>query len=350
MHAASATTEIQLSIHGTEMTFTTNSRELAHSVESLLRHFSCHVSYHGVTTQPLQLQFYAVQHRRDIPVRVSSKALLLHSGSGLVLGRASHATWRCDIYSAQGVLFADFHEEGLVVIDGRSLSAQGYLVRPEDMSPDIRNSFVHFAMTELLKRCGIFTFHATALEYKGKGVLIPGFSGRGKTTSFLSLLRAGYRYLSDDHPFFRETDSGVELLPYPLRINVTDQTVSFFPELRNAPPSLLHSGTPKRYFYAEDLYSNPLGQSCKPAVILFPTVVDSPHSCLEPLSKKLAMEMILPHSLLVYEPEVAREEFKALVRLIQETDCYRLHFGRDVLDLPWLVTPLLDNHSMKKAS
>lgn len=346
MYATSATTEIQLSVHGTELTFTTNSRELAHSVESLLRHFRCQM----LTTEPVHMQFSAVERRSDIPIRISGKALLLHSGSGLVIGCGGQTTWRCDIYTDRSVLFADFHEEGLVVIDGRSLSAQAYLVRPEDMAPDIRNSFVHFAMTELLKRRGVFTFHATALEYQGSGVLIPGFSGRGKTTSFLSLLRSGYRYLSDDHPFFRVTESGVELLPYPLKINVTDQTISFFHELRNAPPSVMRAGIPKRYFYAEDLYPNPLGQPCTPAIILFPSVVDAPYSCLEPLSKKLALEMILPHSLLVYEPDVAREEFKALARLIQQTDCYRLHFGRDVVDLPWLVTPLLKKHLMKQAS
>ncbi len=346
MNANSSTRDIPLSIHGTEMTFSTNSRELADSVESLLRYFRCQT----LATAPMPMQFNAVQRRSDIPIRVSGKAVLLHSGSGLVIGCDGRTTWRCDIYSDRGVLFADFHEEGLVVIDGRSLSAQAYLVRPEDMAPDIRNSFVHFAMTELLKRRGVFTFHATALEYQGSGVLIPGFSGRGKTTSFLSLLRAGYRYLSDDHPFFRITQGGVELLPYPLKINVTDQTISFFPELRNAPPAVLRAGTPKRYFCAEDLYPNPLGQPCAPSVILFPAVVDAPYSCLEPLSKKVALEMILPHSLLVYEPEVAREEFKALARLIQQADCYRLHFGRDVVDLPWLVTPLLEKHSMKKAS
>ena len=66
------------------------------------------------------------------------------------------------------------------------------------------------------------------------------------------------------------------------------------------------------------------------------------HSCLEPLPKRLALEMILPHSLLVYDTEVARREFQALVRLVEQADCYRLHFGRDVMDLPWLVTPLLE--------
>jgi hypothetical protein len=338
MSVMSTTSELLLSIHGIEIRFATNSPELMDSVETLLHHFLSSVT----APRPTLMQFDAVDDRRDIPFLIPSTALLLYSGSGLAIGPDRQTTWRCDMYSDKGLLIADFHDEGLVVVDGALHTAQGYLVRPESMAPDIRVSFVHFAMTELLKRRGLYTFHATALEHNGRGVLIPGFSGRGKTTSFLSLLRSGYRYLSDDHPFFRLNGTRVEILPYPLKINVTNQTISFFPELRTAPPSVLHPGTPKHYFYAEDLYPGPLGAPCEPAVIIFPFVVDSSHSCLEPLSKKVALEMILPHSLLVYDPEVARREFQALARLIEQTDCYRLHFGRDVMDLPWLVTPLLE--------
>lgn len=344
MSLGSTTNELLLSVHGVEMRFTTNSPELANSVEAVLHHFQCKVLDAG----PLLMKFDAVERRDQIPVRISHTAKSLHSGSGLVIGPDRQVTWLCDIYSEGALLIADFHEEGMVVIDGPSQTAQGYLVRPDIMPPDVRVSFVHFAMTELLKRRGLYTFHATALEHKGQGVLIPGFSGRGKTTSFLSLLRSGYRYLSDDHPFFRLRGTRVELLPYPLKINVTDQTVAFFPELRTASPSVLRSGFPKRHFYAQDLYPWPVGQPCEPAVILFPQVVDSPYSCLEPLSKKLAMEMILPHSLLVYDAEVARLEFQALARLVQQADCYRLHFGRDVMDLPWLVTPLLDKRQASR--
>ena len=53
----------------------------------------------------------------------------------------------------------------------------------------------------------------------------------------------------------------------------------------------------------------------------------------ELLSKQEALKTILPHCLLVYDPDVARQEFVALTQLVQQTDCYRLHFGRDVLDL-----------------
>lgn len=237
----------------------------------------------------------------------------------------------------------------MVVVDGVSLSVHGYLVRPESMAPDTRVSFVHFGMTELLKRRGLYTFHATALEKNGRGILIPGCSGRGKTTACLSLLRSGYRYLSDDHPFFLLENERVELLPYLLKINVTDNTVSFFPELRDTSASVLYAGVPKRYFYAEDIYPGPLGASCEAAVILFPKVINSSHSCVESLSKRKALELILPHSLLVYDAKVGRREFQTLVQLVEQTACHRLHFGRDIMELPWLVTPLLGETSAARA-
>jgi hypothetical protein len=67
-----------------------------------------------------------------------------------------------------------------------------------------------------------------------------------------------------------------------------------------------------------------------------------PHSWLEPLPKSRALEVLLPQALLVYDPEVARREFQVLAKLVQQVDCYRGHFGRDILDLPKLITPLLE--------
>jgi hypothetical protein len=118
--------------------------------------------------------------------------------------------------------------------------------------------------------------------------------------------------------------------------------MEFFPELREAPPGVLQQGICKKFFQAEDLYAASIGMSCTPAMIMFPHVVDMPHSCLEPLAKSRALEAIMPQALLVYDQSVARREFQALSRLVQEVDCYRLHFGRDVLDLPQLIKPLLE--------
>jgi len=336
--------ELSLSVHGIDLRFTTNSPVLADSVSELLGHFAQRMQD---PSGAIKVQFEAVEKREDIPVLVTGAARHLYSGSGTVIGDDRRNTWACDIYLDQGRLIADFRAEGIVVIEGASAKAQGYLVRPDSMQSDIRASFVHFALMELLKRRGLYTFHATALEKGGQGILIPGYSGRGKTTTFLSLLRSGYRYLSDDHPLFRAEGGRLELLPFPMKVNVTERTVEFFPELRDASARVLRSGAPKRCFHVEDVYPGPLGVVCQPVLILFPHIIDAPHSRLELLSKQEALKTILPHCLLVYDPDVARREFVALTQLVRQADCYRLHFGRDVLDLPWLITPLLQARKLR---
>jgi len=258
------------------------------------------------------------------------------------MGDSIRSIWRCDVKQDGDRLIADFHEQGLLVIDGSRGLAEGYFIHPEAMHPDVCTSFFHYALTELLKRRDVFTVHATALEFHGHGVLIPGYSGQGKTTTFLSPLRSGFRYLSDDYPLLRDLGTHIELLAFPMKIDVTDRTIEFFPELRNAAPRIVQPGIYKKNFQAEDLYVGSIGSSCVPAMILFPRVVDMPHSCLEPLPKSRALEAIMPQGLLVYDQAVARREFQVLSRLVQQVDCYRLHFGRDVLDLPKLVTPLLE--------
>jgi hypothetical protein len=202
----------------------------------------------------------------------------------------------------------------------------------------------HLALTELLRHRGFYTVHAAALEKHGRGILIPGTSGRGKTTSFISLLRSGYRYLSDDHPLIRDGGTSVQILPFPARIKATEDTIAFFPELVEAPNLVLRAGSPKRSFQAMDLYPTSVADDCQLAVVLFPNIVDAPRSHLERLPKHRALELLLPQALLVYDPEVARREFQVLAKLVQQADCYRVHFGRDVLDLPRLITPLLEQH------
>ena len=142
---------------------------------------------------------------------------------------------------------------------GSKATLKGYLINPEQLPATLIEYVFHLALIELLRRRGLYTIHATALEYHGSAVLIPGNSGRGKTTSFISLLRSGYRYLSDDHPLLHDSGAHIEVLPFPIKINVTDATVQFFPELREASEQVLHPGFPKRYFYADDLYPMAVG-------------------------------------------------------------------------------------------
>ncbi len=139
----------------------------------------------------------------------------------------------------------------------------------------------------------------------------------------------------------RENGTGLDVLSFPVKIDVTDTTTDFFPELRAAKESF-HQGVRKSFFYAEDVYPNGTTDCCEPALLIFPHIMDWPKSRLEPLPKSRALEALLPQGLLVYNVEVARREFQILSRLVEQTGCYRLYFGEDILDLPQLIDPLME--------
>lgn len=339
MNTATTAREYLFNFHGLELRFRTSSQAFVEPVLTFLRHFHAE----GVQGDSvLTMQFEEVASRAEAPVNMSETGKTLFSGTRPAMGDSLRSLWRCEVVQDGNRLIADFHDQGVLLIDGARNLVEGYFVRPDAMHRDVRTSYFHFALTELLKRNGLYAVHATALEYQGRGVLIPGYSGQGKTTSFLSLLRSGFRYLSDDYPLLRDRGAHMELLAFPMKIDVTDRTIEFFPELRSAAPWILQQGVYKKNFQAEDLYADSIGSSCTPAMILFPHVVDMPHSCLEPLAKSRALEAILPQGLLVYDQAVARREFQVLSRLVQQVDCYRLHFGRDILELPKLIAPLLE--------
>ncbi len=333
-------TEYLFSIYGTPVRYITSSSLLAAPVEELLRHFRRNSLDDSV---PLTLSFQAVQNRAAIPLTLSSSAHQLSSGSAAV-GERSATGLPCEVIHDGGRLIAALSDVGILVIDGVQGRADGYLIRPQMMPTSLIEYLFHLALIELLRHRELYTIHATALEWQGRGILIPGNSGRGKTTSFISLLRAGYRYVSDDHPLIRDAGDHVELLPFPIKINVTEETIAFFPELRHAPGHVLQRqpGFHKRGFYAEELYRTEIGACCRPALVLFPQVVDAAQSHLERLPKSHALQLVLPQALLVYDQEVARREFHVWAKLVKQADCYRLHFGRDLLDLPQLITPLLE--------
>lgn len=332
-------TEYLFSLYGTQIRYVTASPWLAAPVNEFLSHFRQEVLRSSI---PLTVCFRAVEHRTDIPVTISSSARQLAANMGDAGADSPGADLPYEVVLDGERLIAEFFNVGVLVVDSVQGSADGYLINPQMMPESLIEYLFHLALTELLRHRGLYTIHATALEKNGRGVLIPGNSGRGKTTSFISLLRSGYRYLSDDHPLLRDAGTHVDLLPFPIKINVTEQTVKFFPELRTAPAQVLQPRFPKRAFHAEDVYPNSIGDCCRPTLVLFPHVIDAPHSHLEILSKSRALEMLLPQALLVYDSEVAKREFQVLVKLVQQVDCYRLHFGRDILELPQLITPLLE--------
>ncbi|MGH2404158.1 MAG: hypothetical protein ACRDGN_06780, partial [bacterium] len=251
---------------------------------------------------------------------------------------------RLDIYRQDGRWWYDLHNHGHLLHDPAAGRLSGHLLGEATLNPAFFFAYaLLLPLDESLKHRGLFPIHASAVEKDGRAVLIPSRSGGGKTTSCLALLRAGYKSLSDDRPFLRERRSGevVEVLPFPDRFDVTEATIAFFPELQRWAQSSPAPGRRKRPVDPELIYPGCLGDAAVPELILFPQATAQQGHRVVPLPKATALQEILPHSLLVFDPQMSARQFDLLARLIKQADCYRLLLGSNPLELPTLVDSLL---------
>jgi len=104
-------------------------------------------------------------------------------------------------------------------------------------------------------------FHAAALSYHGKGVIIAADSGCGKTTLTLALVRQGFKFLSDDVAAL-ELNNG-KLTPYPRCLLVRLGTLKVFQQRGWELPSHQTAFKTKDRM-AIHLSSALLGDSCQP--------------------------------------------------------------------------------------
>jgi len=97
---------------------------------------------------------------------------------------------------------------------------EGY--NPSDAAPFI----IGWGFAFLFNQLGYSIFHCSALNINDKGVIISGVSGAGKSSTTLSLIDLGARYLADDLEIF-DPKRSMELIPaYPIQKVCRDVSIS----------------------------------------------------------------------------------------------------------------------------
>lgn len=206
-------------------------------------------------------------------------------------------------------------------------------------------------LAELLKRAGLYMVHAAGLAHEGRGLLVAGASGAGKTTLCLALLRAGFGFLADDTVFLSPRvdgvagqagqRGGVRLLAFPDEVDLTEQTAGFFPELKSETGQLPPPIRPKRAISATRLYGVAPQWECQPAMLVFPQQAPVPQSVLMPMSKEEAFLQLLCNVVRT-DVDASQAHLNALSTLVQQCHCFRLRAGRDFEALPGLLRLALE--------
>jgi hypothetical protein len=320
------------SIHGLSLNLISNSGFMLKAVESLLFYFQRStvfsdpdVEFHLFETPPEEM--HPFEQMRDGGEVLYDSEVEDRMGLARRMGlTVRYLSWK-DHY------IADFGSWGVLILDLADAAGYGFFPETSALDPAVFSNFIFLiGLSEILRSKELFLIHSGALGKDGKGILVPGFTGSGKTTLTIALVRQGFRFLSDDRPLLRE-NRPMELLAFPERVDVTEKTASFFPELRDLPVHLFKKGPLKKSFWIETAYPDSIVESCRPEVLIFPRVAERKRSRLIPLSRVEATERVLPHSLLVFERGIAEKQFHFLCRMVERMDCYELRFGQDVLQV-----------------
>jgi hypothetical protein len=198
-------------------------------------------------------------------------------------------------------------------------------------------------LNELLAACGCFDLHAGALVQDGRGHLLVGESGSGKTTTALSLVTAGWHYLSDDAILLRDARP-VEALSFRRRFNVADRAREQFPALSKAFGAGTDTGDGKRFVDIDGAIGGRFVPDCVPEAIIYTRIVDAGRTTLRRLGGAEALTRLLRQSpSLAFRRQTASRQLALLGGLVAQASHHELAAGRDVRDRPDRLAGLLED-------
>jgi len=191
-----------------------------------------------------------------------------------------------------------------------------------------------FAICAGLRRYGMFEIHSAGMVHpdSGKGVLIVGPSGSGKSMLALNLATAGWSYLSDDELLLSFAGSEVEARGFR----------SFFAVSSAA-------GTSKTCFEPDDVFASQRRQQAIPGLLVFTRLTGEQKTELRKLTQVETMaRLIRACPWATYDASIAGANLEVLSALAQQVTAFDLHAGRDLL-VPGYASDLLSNTTVLKA-
>jgi hypothetical protein len=233
-------------------------------------------------------------------------------------------------------------QHSLVCLDRVSGLMIGYVSNAEELSLYERGRPLHVPLSLWHKTQDIPMVHAGLVAKKGRGVLLAGPGGSGKSTSAVMCAYAGFDYLSDDLVGLEITSDG-----YFVGHSLYNSTFMEPDHLKRFTQVERHAISGRYWFEKKHLVllsqisSLRFARSCRIHSIVLPRVLHRPSSVLRRASKGETLMALAPSSLLVGERSYAMEGFNKLARLVQQVPCYWLELGDALDEIPGVLEGLL---------
>jgi hypothetical protein len=193
-----------------------------------------------------------------------------------------------------------------------------------------------YAVQAALRRSGLYVLHAAGVvePQTGAGFVVVGNSNSGKSSLTIRLAGAGWRYLSDDMLVLAEADGEVESWALRRIFSVSSASLanSGVSGLEAALGATVNSDPTKRKLEPRVSFPDGFVESCRPRVLLFPTLTGEAASRVERLSSGEAMARLIRQCPWAsYDAGTAREHLRVLGLLAKQSVSYSLSAGLDLL-------------------
>ncbi len=176
---------------------------------------------------------------------------------------------------------------------------------------------------------GLQLVHGGAVGVNGRGILLGGRSGSGKSTTSLLCLEDGMDYVSDDY-------SVLSLSPSP-RVHSLYNSAKIRPEDLERFPKLFgeaqhNIGDEKRHVFIFEQHPEQVVRSLELMAVVLPRVVGSGATQLVRVGGAAALMALAPSSIFQL-PGAGAPAFDYLSQLVRAAPCYRLELGGSTRDV-----------------
>ena len=189
--------------------------------------------------------------------------------------------------------------------------------------------------------CGVPLVHAGVVGRAGRGILLPGKGGSGKSTAAVCCALAGFDYVGDDCVGLeRGSDGQLRAHGVYASTSLEPQQLARFPSL--APHALAGSlaQEDKHVVLLDALWPNTLSRVVTLSAIAIPRIVPGRDSRLVAASRAEALRALAPSTMLFF-PGWGAKQLEFLAAVIAKLPCYRLEMGEDLSQIPACLEPLV---------
>jgi hypothetical protein len=251
--------------------------------------------------------------------------------------------WPDDIYRACGempgfsegdpYIHFDVPMGALSVLDLQSRHACYVCRAPQTLPGYECASPLRFLLHRFFVESGMAMVHAGAVARDGRAALITGPAGAGKSTTTLSCLAAGFKYLGDDRCLVQRNEGPVVWAVYSsAKIFAADIDRLPIADLLRGMDLSPPSGETKSIIHVDQVAPALMAQRADIACIITPTISAEPRSKLVEISSAEAAKLLIA-DIIGHSPTTIRKSLPIIVDICKRRPAFRLEAGRNLAEV-----------------